>query len=61
MWGCIRKIINNEKVDDIDLATNLEPMEVCEAWKQKDRLFWNRKRHGTITAVIDEYKFEITV
>jgi poly(A) polymerase len=23
--GCIRKIINKEKVDDIDLATNLEP------------------------------------
>ena len=23
--GCIRKIINKETVDDIDLATNLEP------------------------------------
>ena len=29
--GCIRKIINKEKVDDIDLATNLEPNQVCEA------------------------------
>ena len=33
--GCIRKIINDEKVDDIDLATNLEPKEVCEALKKK--------------------------
>ena len=32
--GCIRKIINNEKIDDIDLATNLEPKEVCEALKK---------------------------
>ena len=27
--GCLRKILNNEKVDDIDLATNLNPVEVC--------------------------------
>ena len=33
--GCIRKIINKEKVDDIDLATNLEPKEVCDALKKK--------------------------
>ena len=34
--GCIRKIINNEKVDDIDLASNLEPQQVCEALKKKN-------------------------
>ena len=28
--GCVRKILNNEEVDDIDLATNLEPNEVSE-------------------------------
>ena len=33
--GCVRKIIKNEKVDDIDLATNLEPQEVSEALKKK--------------------------
>ena len=32
--GCTRKIINEEKVDDIDLATNLEPNQVCEALKK---------------------------
>ena len=33
--GCIRKIINKEEVDDIDLATNLKPNEVCDALKKK--------------------------
>ena len=33
--GCIRKIIKKEKVDDIDLATNLEPDQVCKILKQK--------------------------
>ena len=32
--GCIRKILKNEDVDDIDLATNLEPKEICEALKK---------------------------
>ena len=30
------QIINNEKVDDIDLATNLKPNEICEALKKKN-------------------------
>ena len=33
--GCVRKAINNEKIDDIDLATNLNPKEICEALKKK--------------------------
>ena len=33
--GCVRKIINNEKVD-IDLATNLEPKQVCETLKKNN-------------------------
>ena len=32
--GCIRKIIKKEEVDDIDLATNLIPAEVCDALKK---------------------------
>ena len=27
--GCVRKIIKKEIVDDVDLATNLNPQEVC--------------------------------
>ena len=33
--GCIRKILNNEQVEDIDLAVNLKPSEVCDALKKK--------------------------
>ena len=59
--GCIRKIIKKEKVNDIDLATNLNPQEVCEVLKNNDIDFYETGlQHGTITAVIDEYKFEIT-
>ena len=59
--GCVRKIINKEKVDDIDLATNLEPQKVCEALKEnKINYYETGIEHGTITAIIDEYKFEIT-
>ena len=59
--GCVRKIIQNEKVDDIDLATNLNPQQVCEALKNNSISFYETGiQHGTVTAVIDDYKFEIT-
>ena len=59
--GCIRKILNNETVDDIDLATNLEPNEVCEVLKNNQINFYETGiEHGTIIAVIDDKKFEIT-
>ena len=59
--GCIRKIINKEEVDDIDLATNLEPKQVCEALKKNDiKYFESGIEHGTVTAIVDNYTFEIT-
>ena len=59
--GCVRKIINNEKVDDIDLATNLVPEQVCEVLKKNEINYYESGiDHGTITALIDNYKFEIT-
>ncbi len=33
--GCVRKILKNEKVNDIDLATNLTPDQVIEVCKKK--------------------------
>ena len=59
--GCVRKIINNEKFDDIDLATNLKPEQVKECLK-KDHIdfFETGIEHGTITAHIGEKNFEIT-
>ena len=59
--GCVRKIIRKENVDDIDLATNLNPQQVCEALKNNNLDFYETGiKHGTVTVVIDEYKFEIT-
>ena len=59
--GCLTKILNNEKVDDIDLATNLNPSEVSEILKKNNINFYESGiEHGTITAIIDDHKFEIT-
>ena len=59
--GCVRKILNNEKFDDIDLATNLKPDEVKECLKNNNIDFFETGiDHGTITARIDEKNFEIT-
>ena len=59
--GCIRKIISHEEVDDIDLATNLLPQQVCEIFeKNKIKFYETGIQYGTITALIDDYKFEIT-
>ena len=59
--GCLRKILNNEKVDDIDLATNLNPIEVAEILKKNKINFYESGiEHGTITAILDDHKFEIT-
>jgi tRNA nucleotidyltransferase/poly(A) polymerase len=59
--GCVRKIINKEKVDDIDLAVNLNPIDVCKALKQKNIKYYESGiEHGTITALINNNKFEIT-
>ena len=59
--GCIRKVIKKENIDDVDLATNLKPNEICEALTNKGINFYETGiEHGTVTAIIDEYKFEIT-
>ena len=59
--GCVRKILNDEKFDDIDLATNLNPQEI-KAALEKNRInyFETGLEHGTITARIGEKNFEIT-
>ena len=59
--GCIRKILNYENVDDIDLATNIKPNEVIECLKKNNISYFETGiNHGTITANIDSKNFEIT-
>ena len=59
--GCVRKLISGEKVDDIDLSTNLKPENVIEVLKKNKINFYETGiEHGTITAVINKRSFEIT-
>ena len=59
--GCVRNVLSNKLVDDIDIATNLQPKEVKEILLQNKINFYDVGiSHGTITAIIDEKNFEIT-
>ena len=59
--GCVRKILNNEKFDDIDLATNIHPEEVKECLNNNNIKFYETGlEHGTVTANIEKKNFEIT-
>ena len=59
--GCIRKILNKEEVDDVDLATNIEPSKVLEILKKNNIKYYESGiEHGTVTAKIDNISFEIT-
>ena len=59
--GCVRKALSNENVDDIDLAVDLTPEEVKLILKNNNiKFFETGIKHGTITAKINNEKFEIT-
>ena len=59
--GCVRKILNNENYDDIDLATNLDPQQLKECLSANNiKFFETGIKHGTITATIEKQNFEIT-
>ena len=59
--GCVRKILNREIVEDIDLAVNLNPEKVSEIFKKNNIKFYKTGiEHGTITALINKKRFEIT-
>ena len=59
--GCVRKVINDELIDDIDLAVNLNPEDVCQILKKNNIKFYKTGiEHGTITVFINNKKFEVT-
>ena len=59
--GCVRQNILGEKIEDIDLATNLNPDEVVNCLdKNNIKHIDVGKKYGTITAIIEKEKFEIT-
>ena len=59
--GCVRQNILGEKIEDIDLATNLNPDEVVNCLNKNNIKHIDvGKKYGTITAIIEKKKFEIT-
>ena len=59
--GCVRKAIYGENIDDIDLATSLKPDEIKKKLNKSDiKIIDTGISHGTLTAIINKKKFEIT-
>ena len=59
--GCVRKSLCGENIDDIDVATSLEPEEVKERLTKKNiKVIETGISHGTVTAILNHKKFEIT-
>jgi len=59
--GCVRKVIYGESIDDIDLATSLEPDEIKKRLNKENIKVLNTGiSHGTVTVILNEKKFEIT-
>ena len=59
--GCVRKAICGENIDDIDLATSLEPDEVKKRLNKKAiKVIDTGIPYGTVTAILNKKKFEIT-
>ena len=59
--GCIRKALSGQLIDDIDLATSLEPDLVKQKLlKNGIKVIDTGIEHGTLTAILNKKKFEIT-
>lgn len=59
--GCVRNTILGRAVEDIDLATVLLPDAVMQILQKEDiTVIPTGLQHGTVTAVIGDYSYEIT-
>ena len=59
--GCVRNALLDAPVDDIDIATKLEPQQTMAALKAaKIRCVPTGIDHGTVTAIVKGQPFEIT-
>ncbi|MBK47766.1 MAG: poly(A) polymerase [Pelagibacteraceae bacterium] len=59
--GCVRDKICKKKNYDIDLATTIEPVNIVEILsKKKIKIIKSGISHGTVIAIINKEKFEIT-
>ena len=59
--GSVRDALLNREITDIDFATSLEPKSITEILDKENIKFIDVGiDHGTVTAIINERKFEIT-
>ena len=59
--GCLRNLILKEKFDDIDIATTIPPNRVLKILKKKKiKTITSGISHGTIIAILNKKKIEIT-
>ncbi len=59
--GCVRDTVLDRDVSDFDIATPLTPEAVCEILGAKGiRVIPTGIDHGTVTAILGEYSYEIT-
>jgi len=59
--GCVRNVILERPIYDIDIATQLEPPQVMQAFKAAGlRFVPTGVEHGTITAISGGRPFEVT-
>ena len=59
--GCVRKFLNHEVIDDIDIATIFSPEELKEKFKNTEfKIIDTGLEHGSITIIVNAKKFEIT-
>ncbi|MBL6857515.1 MAG: CCA tRNA nucleotidyltransferase [Pelagibacteraceae bacterium] len=59
--GCVRKFLNDEDIDDIDIATIFSPKEIKEKFKDSNfKIIDTGIEHGSVTIIINSKKFEVT-
>ena len=59
--GCVRKFLNGEKIDDIDVATILTTDQIKEKLSKTNiKILDTGVEHGTLTLLSENYKIEIT-
>ncbi len=59
--GCVRKYLQNQKIDDIDVATVLTPEQIKDKLKDTDcSIIDSGLKHGTITIIKNNLKLEFT-
>ena len=59
--GCVRKHLNNEEIDDIDIATVISSEEIKRKFNNTSfKIIDTGIKHGTVTLVSKKFKLELT-